>query len=133
SYDAAKATGAEYSSPHIAEMARGVQSNLENDGILSIGAPQTHAILNSLQAVPEGESTVPFGSLDAARKAFGHAAGTFTNPTEQLAAKRAQNALDQFVSNPPDGAVVAGDAPAASQAVANARGNYAAAMRSQTL
>lgn len=132
-YNTAAAAGVDYSSPHVADLAQGVQSDLNGKGIIGTLAPKTHAILNQLQAVPAGESSVPFGSLDAARKAFGHAAGDFTNPTEQLAAKTAQRAVDGFVSAPPAGAVVAGDAPAASQAVQDARANYAAASRSDTL
>jgi hypothetical protein len=132
-YDTAGAAGVHYASPAVSDMAGVVQSSLNDKGILSVLAPKTHSILDDLQAVPAGDSTVPFSSLDAARKAFGHAARDFTNPTEQKAAAAAQSAIDDFVDSPPDGAVVAGDASAAADAVQDARGNYAAAMRSDTL
>lgn len=132
-YKSTAAAAVHYASPAVADMANTVQSSLNDKGILSVLAPKTHSILDDLQAVPAGDSTVPFGSLEAARRAFGHAASDFTNPTEQKAAKTAQNAIDDFVSSPPDGSVVAGDASAAAGAVGDARANYAAAMRSNTL
>lgn len=132
-YDIAGSLGVHYSSPEVAAVAQSVQANLNDKGILPVLAPKTHAVLNALQNVPAGESTVPFGALDAARKAFGHAAGDFTNPTEQLAAKTAQNAVDGFVANPPPGGVVAGDAASAAQVLQQARANYAASARSDAL
>jgi hypothetical protein len=132
-YDAARDMGVEYSSPHVADMAQGVQAGLNGDGILGVLAPKTHAILDDLQAVPAGASTVPFGNLDAARKALGFAARDFTNPTEQLAAKRAQEAIDGFVTNPDPMAVVSGPAAEAGAAITTARANAAAGFRSDRI
>lgn len=132
-YSAARDLGVEYASPAVAAMAAKVQGVLNDKGMLAELAPQTHAILNKLQAVPEGASSVPFGNLDAARKAFGHAAGTFTNPTEQKAAIAAKYAIDDFVTNPSEGAVVAGPADVAAKVVADARANAAAGFRSDTI
>jgi hypothetical protein len=133
-YDSARAMGVEYSSPSVAAMANGVQQDLNANGILPVLAPKTHAILDSLQAVPAGQSsTVPFGNLDAARKAFGHASQDFANPTEQYAAKTAQNAIDGFVTKADPSSVVAGPAAAASDVITQARANAAAGFRSDRL
>ena len=132
-YDAARDMGVEYSSPSVADMAAKVQGSLNDRGMLAPLAPQTHAILDKLQSVPDGSSSVPLSSLDAARRAFGHAAGTFTNPTEQLAAKHAQNDIDDFVANPDPANVVAGPAAAAGKVISDARANYAAAARSSRI
>jgi hypothetical protein len=132
-YDAANKMGVEYSSPHVAALASGVQDTLNNQGILANLAPKTHAILNSLQAVPETDSSVPLSSLDAARKAFGFAAKDVANPTEQMAAKSAQSAIDQFVTRADPATVVAGPADEAAATITEARANYAAGARSNTI
>jgi hypothetical protein len=132
-YNSARDMGVEYASPAVANMANGVQQDLNANGILANLAPKTHAILDQLQAVPTGPSTVPFGNLDAARKAFGFASQDFANPTEQHAAGLAKNALDDFVTNPAPTSVVAGPAAAASDVLTQARANAAAAFRSDRL
>lgn len=133
-YDAARDMGVQYSSPAVAQMAQSVQANLNAKGILPEFAPKTHSVLDQLQAVPaEGPNTVPFGSLDAARKAFGFAAKDFTNPTEQLAAKSGQSAIDDFVTGADPQNVVAGPAAAAADAVTAARSNAAAGFRSDRI
>jgi hypothetical protein len=132
-YDAARDMGVEYSSPAVAAMAQRVQSGLNGDGILGVLAPKTHAILDQLQAVPAVASSVPLGNLDAARKAFGHAAGDFTNPTEQRAASVAKDAIDNFVTRPDPMAVVSGPAAEAAAAITEARANAAAGFRSDRL
>lgn len=97
-YDAARATGAEYPGSSIGDMAANVQSGLQNDGILAELAPKTHSILQQLQGGPPG-SVVTIASLDAARKALNRIGGTFGNPTEQEAARRAIRELDSFIAN----------------------------------
>lgn len=142
-YKAAKDSGAIYSAPHVAQMAGDVQSHLVNGssnfsgGMLDNVAPQTHEILNKLQDIPDPSvnPNVPFNYLDSARKNLGRIidSNRISNPTDAAAAKIAQGAIDDFVAEPPVGAVVAGDAAAAAQAIKDARGNYAAAMRSDAL
>lgn len=142
-YDAARAMGVEYSPTHVADMAQGVQSNLLGTSVLPSLAPQTHAVLNSLQAVPSvsqfppgANATVPgvrLGDLDAARKILGKVSQNFNNPIDAGAAKQAQAAIDDFVTNPPQNAVMAGPAAAAADTITDARANAAAAFRSDRL
>jgi hypothetical protein len=132
-YDKARNLGVDYHPVAVNNMATGLRSGLEQDGVLPILAPKTFSILSQLESSPSGAVGVPFGALDAARKAFGRAAGDFTNPTEQMAAKRVMAAIDDFVTNPSASSVVAGPAAAAADAVKGARGNYAAASRSDRI
>ena len=133
SYEAAKDLGIHYSSPHVAAMAGDVQNGLNLDGSLAPVAPQTHAFLDQLQAIPQGNSTVPFVSLETARRVFGKISQNPGNSTDARAASIAEGAIDQFYSNPPPGAVVAGPGADATRILADARGNAAAGFRSDTL
>ena len=132
-FDAARNMGVEYAPPAVANLASGVQQGLNNDGILANLAPKTHAVLDSLQNVPSDAVSVPFGSLDAARKAFGNLTQEFTNPTEQAAAARAKSAIQGFVSEPPQSSVLSGPSDAAASALKDAIANSAAGFRSDRI
>lgn len=131
-YTKARDMGVEIKPDAVVGFGRGVQADLEKDGVFGELAPKTFSILKKLQSPPEG-SVATFSNLDAARKALGHAASDFTNKTEQLAAKRVIDRLDDFLTNVPAKDVLAGPAASASKAIKDARGNYAAAMRSNKI
>lgn len=134
-YEQAKEMGAEYSSQAVADVAKRVQSKLEEDGVISELAPKAFATLGKLQSPPE-DSIATISGLDAARRVFGHIGRDFTNPTEQLASGRAQRAIDDFLGGPPDGSFLPENLEAvqgASRAINDARGNYAAHKRSLSL
>jgi len=131
-YDQLRNLGVDYSAKSVDELARGVQANLEKDGILAELAPKTHAIIQKLQNPPEG-AVAPLAGLEAARRASRLAAKDFSNPTEQVAASRLIDDLDGFISRNDPRSVVAGPSAAASRIAEEARGNYAAAQRSDRL
>lgn len=131
-YDAVRDMGVDYQSDAVAGMARAARANLEKDGILGELAPKTSAILGKLEAAPAG-SVAPISGLEAARRAFGHAKRDFQNPTDQLAAGRVTDELDAFIQAADPASVVAGPAAAAARELSAARGNYAAAKRSDQL
>lgn len=131
-YNKARDMGVDYSSDAVKNLAAGLRAGLEKDGILGELAPKTFSVLGKLENPPSG-SVTPLGGLDAARKAFGLAGKDFANPTEQLAAKRVIEGLDGFVENPDAASVVAGPAAAAADTLKGARGNYAAASRSDRI
>jgi len=131
-YQAARDMGVDFSSQAIADIANRARAGLEAEGIISKLAPKTHGIIDELASPPQG-SVAPLSSVEAARRAFGHAARDFSNPTEQLAAKRAMGTMDGFLNQPDPSSVVAGPATAAIDALTSARGNFAAAKRSETL
>lgn len=131
-YDKLRSMGVDYSSSAVQGLARDLQSGLEQDGVIAELAPKTFSILGKLQAAPKG-SVAPLSGLEAARRTFGNAAADFANPTEQLAAQRAREALAEFISKPDPAAVVGGNADDAAKVIQNARGNYAASKRSERL
>lgn len=131
-YNQARDMGVDYSAKAVKNLASGLRSSLEQDGVLAELAPKSFSILSKLESPADG-SVAPLAGIDAARKAFGLAAKDFSNPTEQLAAKRIMGGLDNFVQNPSAESVVAGPAAAAASTIKDARGNYAAASRSDRI
>lgn len=139
-YNAVRGMGAEYSARDASQMATGLKAGLEKDGILAELAPSTHAIVDRLSAIPatgDGARTfMPFEGLEAARRSFGHAGKNFQNPTEQMASRRGIEAIDQFFeTNSPQSVLAGTDAkgPDILGMLKQARGNYAAAKRSENI
>lgn len=154
-YDAARSSGLEFHSGSVGELGRSLQSALEQDGIIAELAPKTHAILGKIINPPEG-STASVANVEAIRRSLSHVTGD--NPTDNMAAGRAIRGVDDFLGNFDPAAVVdrtapaqgtgavpygapiidqggiAGADPAAvAQTLRDARGNYAAAQRSNAL
>ena len=131
-YESARNMGVDYSSDAVRNMAAGLRQSLERDGILEELAPKAFSVLKKLEQPPEG-SVAPLAGIEAARRAFRNAGKDFNNPTDQLAADRLIRGLDEFTQGDIPGSVVAGPAAAARAALGEARGNYAAASRSNRL
>ncbi len=137
-YNTVRDSGVDYDGQFVSGLFGRVQRELEADGLFDVakGAPGTHSLLRQLQAAPPG-SVAGVQQLEAARRALGHIArevGPNGAPTaDAAAAARAQEVLTRFIAEPPAPAVVAGDAAVASRAINDARGNYAARMRSRQL
>jgi hypothetical protein len=131
-YDQVRDMGVDYNAHSVQGLAQTIQTNLEQDGILPELAPKSFSVLQKLQSAPEG-SIAPLSGLEAARRAFGNAGKDFTNPTDQLAAQRAREGLDGFILSADPATVAAGPAQDAAKVLADARGNYAAASRSDQL
>lgn len=131
-YDAARNMAVDYSASSVKTMADGVRRQLESDGILGELAPKTFSLLQKLTSPPEG-GIAPLTGIEAARRAFGHAAKDFSNPTEQLAARRAIDGIDEFVARSDPASVVAGPASAAASLFEKSRANFAAAKRSDRI
>lgn len=131
-YAAARESGVEIASDSVRKVASAMQQRLEQEGIFDTDAPRTFANLRRLQDAPP-ESFARVEQLESARKAFGHAAGDFKNPTEQLAASQTIRGMDDYLSSIDPADVLAGSPTAASEAFTRARGNYAAASRSDSI
>lgn len=131
-YDRAREMGVEYSSDAVKELATTLRGQLERDGILADLAPKTFKRLDDLANPPE-DSVITLSGIEAARRALQNAARDFNNPTEQKAAQRVLSGLDEFVEMGDPATVVAGPARDAASTVRAARGNYAAAKRSEKL
>lgn len=134
-YDAARAAGLDISGNAVAEMARGLQSGLQADrGVIAKTAPKTFAILDELANPPRG-GVVTIPGLEAARRGLSDVA--LEGGTEGFAARRAVRGIDDFMSALNDRALAPSSSGATAAEVAatlrDARGNYAAAQRSNTL
>jgi hypothetical protein len=117
-YDAARSSLTTIPGDVVANMAQGAQQSLLNEhGIIPETAPKTYAILDKLANPPSGGfGTYP--GLAAARS--GLSALTSEGGTEGLAAQKIIPKLNEFID-------------AISPQAADARANYAAAMRSNSL
>jgi muramidase (phage lysozyme) len=115
----------------IGELAATRKAALNETGIDEILAPKTFAILGKMEKAPEG-AVVTGQNLQTLRRTFGEVAGS-ADKTERKAAKTVIDAIDDFLPNVAARDILSGDAKAAAQAWQTARGNYAAAMRSEDI
>jgi hypothetical protein len=131
-YKEARGMGVDIKSDSVANMATSLGAKLEQDGINAKLAPNTFSIISELTTPPAG-SVATIAGLETARRTLGNAAKQFTNPTEQMAASRAIEHLDDYLSGINAADVLAGDAAGAAKILSQARGNYGAAKRSERL
>jgi hypothetical protein len=136
-YKTARELGVKFDPGAVGDIAFRTRGALLEDGLDTITAKNTHALLEKLTTaadnVPRGVKG-SFSDIDNIRKALGRVASGAKSPdglvrSDAAAASRAIEAIDEFLTNPGT-AVVAGDAAKLSQVVKEARGNYAAASRS---
>lgn len=135
-YDAATAA---YNAPEVAALKMHPQAMtffgeetaaaLKTQGYDPLLAPKTFGLLEKATVVPEGSQFGTANNVQTIRRMLGKAAES-PDKTERAAAQIAQHKLDDFMANIPQNAVLEGDAAAASKTLQDARGNYAAASRS---
>lgn len=134
-YAAARSVPIDFSAPEVSKLAFSIKQALEKDGVFDTLAPKTFALLNRLEAPPSG-AVATMANLDAARRALQRAAADRGNRTEQYAAERAIALLDDWIGQGPPQRIAKGspqDVAAATRAIEQARGNYAAAKRSEKI
>lgn len=107
------------------------QVGLNNDGFNEILAPKTFGIMAQLDKVPQ-RGFIAGKNLETLRRQLGEAAKA-TDLTERAAATRALRSLDAYVARVPKNDVVRGDPGKVAQIWNDARSNYAAAKRSETV
>jgi hypothetical protein len=135
-FDAFRASGANVKVEAARGFAQTARGTLEKDGFLAPDAKSTYNVLRMLEGGPKGSHLSPAG-IHSARKALGRIAGNYANPTDQAAASSVIKMLDEFFQTVPAAGFVdrtaAGQAEAARGLFKDARGNWAAAERSDTL
>lgn len=115
----------------VKKLAGDIQQELEQQGFIGDFAPGTHSVLKKLQSAPD-EAIATGRNLETIRQALNLAARS-PDKREAAAAGIALDRLSQFRGAIPEADIVAG-APAASKSAYDAaRGNYAAAMRSNKI
>lgn len=132
-YKAAREMGVEIAPSAVKSKAEEIAAALNREGVDAELAPKTFSVIKKLANPPEEATAATIANMESARRAFGHAAKDFTNPTERLASSRAIEHFDDYLASLPTSDLIAGDAAAASKVLGEARGNYAAAKRSQQI
>jgi len=115
----------------VFEFGQGIAAKLNEAGIDENLAPKTFGVLKKLGGAPD-DATVTGGNLQSLRRTFQTAAGS-PDKTERMAASKVIDAIDEFIPNVAARDILSGDPKAAAQAWSEARGNYAAAMRSDQI
>lgn len=131
-YNQAREMGLQLAPESIVRLADTTAAQLERIGLNADLAPDTFRTLARMREAPPG-SHVDVSNLETIRATLREAARNFNNPREQKAASQAIAALDDHLANVGARDVVAGDPAAASRVLSDARGNYAAAKRAETL
>lgn len=130
-FESPEVTGLEIHPKVITDFASGAHVELNNAGIDEVLAPKTFSLLTRLQKAPAG-STITGANLQTVRRAFGNAAAS-PDATERLAAKTVIDKLDELLPNIKPADVISGDSAAAASTLEEARGNYSAAKRAETI
>lgn len=135
-YESAEVKALEVKPQAVGEWAQATKAKLNADGFDDVVAKPTFDLLSKLEKAPDG-SFVTGQSLESLRRTLGNAAketGQNGQATASAnAAKRAIDALDDFVPNIAAKDVRSGDPAAAAKIWAAARDNYAAAMRAEQI
>ncbi len=156
-FDTAREMGVKYRAGGVADVAAKIRADLEKGGTFAEDAAGSFPKLNRLSTVPEGElsgkvKTIlagpgyhiaedirepafsTFENLHSARKAFGRVAGDYARTNEdRMAATAAIKQIDAFLEKPGAENVLAGPAAALSPVFKDAKGNIAAAERSNDI
>jgi hypothetical protein len=141
-YEVLEKSGVDYSVNSVVDLARQIEIDLSRKGLRPEFIKDVDVVIKGLQNPPPG-AIASIADLEAARQALRQAGNNFNNPREQKAAKIAIDRLSEFMLAADPRSVVAGrmgshpdavrSAQEAAKEVAAARGNYAAAKRSETL
>lgn len=131
-YEAARQSGLEINPQPVRDLAVKLETELNKFGFSNRNVPETFGVLKDLQAAPAG-GVMTATNFESARQALTQAVRNISNPREAAAANRVISKLDDYLANIPAKDVLKGDAKTAAQQFAQARGNYAAAKRMETV
>jgi hypothetical protein len=136
-YDAVRDSGVTYIPSAVADRVSSLKSVLERTmGIDRDTSPKSFGALDTLERRISEKPQANIDDLEIARRKLDPAEKDFNNPTDQKTAGLLRKGLEGFISDPPPNAVPAGkfdDAMRAAGLMKEARGNYGAAARSETL
>lgn len=133
-YKQARNLGVQYTASSVLDAMGKAQSDLEADGILAENAPSTFRTLKGLTTPPDDPTvTAPFTGIEAARQSLNHIRRDNPGTTEATAAARVIASIDSYLENDGPQNAVAGPAASVAAIAKDARGNYAAASRSDKL
>lgn len=131
SYNSPEVKGLVVQGQAVKDLSASIQTELNKIGIDENLAPKTFGILAKLDNAPPGAMATG-DNINSMRRIFGNAASS-VDATERKAAKQAIDAIDNFVPNLAPKDVISGDAAGAAAKWAEARANFAAAARSESI
>lgn len=131
---AAKNSGLELTGSAVADYSKKLQQELFDGGIHPALAGNTFQILKELENVP-ANATFTAANLQTVREILRSVAQNFNQNAakDQLAASRVIKGFDDFLPNVDASAVLAGSPAATQKLFETGRGNYSAAMRSNSI
>jgi hypothetical protein len=139
-YESPTVTGVELKPGAMPKLANTIAMDLSKGRVNDITAPQVSKLIERAQQMPQNAVAVTVENLQALRTAIDDvstpikdATGKVTNGPEIRAAAIARKRIDDYLANVPKDDIVAGDPRAASEILTDARGNYAAAERAETI
>jgi hypothetical protein len=118
-YDMLKKSNTRISPQGTQDLLNTVKADLHADNFRDYLAPNTYRAIEELGA--SGSATI--GDLDGVRKLLNRVPGT--NPTDKEAARRAIDAIDNFLSNVPAQYIMSGDPARDAAILKHAQGNWA--------
>lgn len=118
-YNMLKQSGTRISANGTQDLLNTVKADLHAENFRDYLAPNTYRAIEELTA--SGSATI--GDLDGVRKLLNRVPGT--NPTDKEAARRAIDAIDNFLSNVPAQHVISGDPARDAAILKHAQGNWA--------
>jgi hypothetical protein len=135
-YRAARATNLEIDPDAVGHLGHMIETDLINDGLTPRNVPETYATIRALQdptanpLIARRPGGITAADFENARQELVQARRS-ANPREAVAANRAIDHLDNYLSNIPQVDVLRGDAAQASQLFDEARANWAAYRRAE--
>lgn len=139
-YAAVRSSGVEYSPDSVSNLAKVAAQKLERDNFRAGRAPDTHAVLSEMGSPPAidpssgGKIVSTIDDLQYAKQRLGDiAADHNAKPADRTAAGIAKRHIENYIQNPDEANVLAGDAVAAGTALRNADKNWAAKSRSEVI
>src|SRR5947209_3475380 len=118
-YDAFRNSGIEISPSSVGSAINGVKQGLENDGIIAELAPKTFAGINKGINDAAAADVITPANMQALRRTFGSVSG---DKTDMLAATRAKQGIDQFLSGLSSSDLLSGSAENAARRFGNLLG-----------
>jgi hypothetical protein len=118
-YDMLKASNTRISQQGTQDLLASVKNDLHADNFRDYLAPSTYRAIEELGST--GSATI--GDLDGVRKLLNRVPAT--NPTDREAARRAIQAIDDYIANVPTQHIISGDPARDAAILKHAQGNWA--------
>lgn len=125
-YEGARDLGLKIKPQAVTDLATDLAGELSKAGYRDFLAPKTYRAIEELKAL----KNPTYSDVESVRQLLNRAGA---DPMEKDAVRRAIDGIDEFMGGLKDEHVIAGDAPAAAKLSQEARGNWSAKKRAETI